>query len=298
MNIFITGGTGFIGSYLRTMLLQEGHFLTVVTRSPKKYESEKAKNQQFVSWDDDLITEMNKADAVINLAGASIFGQRWTEEVKNRIYESRIESTRQIVNAIKKADAPPSVLVSGSAAGYYGDRGEDVLDESAPAGDDFLAQVCVDWEKEARKVEEAGVRLTIPRIGIVLQQGGGALEQMVTPFKLGVGGPVGSGDQYFPWIHMHDLCRAFLFAVEEEEIEGAFNLNAPHPVTMRTFADELANQLHRPSLFRVPEFVLQLVLGDAAAPITNSLRLQPKKLQQSGFRFQYEYVTEALAEIF
>ncbi len=119
---------------------------------------------------------------------------------------------------------------------------------------------------------------------------------MLTPFKLGVGGPVGSGDQYFPWIHMHDLCRAFLFAIEEEGLEGAFNLNAPHPVTMRTFADELANQLHRPSLFRVPEFVLQLVLGDAAAPITNSLRLQPKKLQQAGFRFQYEYVTEALAD--
>ena len=297
MNIFISGGTGFIGSYLRTILLQEGHFLTVVTRNPEKYEDEKAKNQQFVSWDDDLVREMNKTDAVINLAGASIFGQRWTKEVKDRIYESRIESTRQIVNAIKKADAPPSVLVSGSAAGYYGDRGDEVINESATAGNDFLARVCVDWEKEARKAEDAGARVVIPRIGIVLQQGGGALEQMLTPFKLGLGGPVGSGDQYFPWIHMHDLCRAFLFVIEEETIEGPFNLNAPHPVTMRTFADELANQLHRPSLFRVPEFVLQLVLGDAAAPITNSLRLQPKKLQQNGFQFQYGYVTEALAEI-
>ncbi len=175
MNIFITGGTGFIGSYLRTMLLQEGHFLTIVTRSPAKYESEKAKNQRFISWDDDFVREMNRADGVINLAGASIFGQRWTEEVKDRIYESRIESTRQIVDAIKKADAPPKVLVSGSAAGYYGDRGEEVLDESAPAGDDFLAQVCVDWEKEARKVEETGVRLVTPRIGIVLQHKGAAL---------------------------------------------------------------------------------------------------------------------------
>src|SRR5699024_1815563 len=156
MNIFISGGTGFIGHYLRRMLLQEGHLLTIVTRSPEKYVSETAKNQRFVSWDANLSAEMNSADAVINLAGASIFGQRWRQSVKERIYSSRIESTRMFVNAVKKSEDRPEVFLSASAAGYYGDRGEQVLDESASSGDDFLAQVCVDWEKEAHKVEEAG----------------------------------------------------------------------------------------------------------------------------------------------
>jgi uncharacterized protein (TIGR01777 family) len=297
MQIFISGGTGFVGSYLRTMLLQQGHLLTLVTRHPEKYSSETAKNQQFVSWEGDLIAEMEKADAVINLAGSSIFGQRWTDEVKQRIYDSRMESTRQIVDAINDAEHPPGTFISASAAGYYGDRGEDVLDESASAGDDFLANVCVDWEKEAQKVTQAATRLAIPRIGIVLQDNGGAMQQMITPFKCFVGGPVGSGDQYFPWIHMHDLCRAMLFAIEEEQMEGPFNLNAPNPVTMRTFADELGAQLRRPSFMKVPEFALQLILGDAAAPITNSLRLQPKKLQQLGFKFQYSHLTGALVDI-
>ncbi|HLR25096.1 MAG TPA: TIGR01777 family oxidoreductase [Fodinibius sp.] len=297
MNIFISGGTGFIGSYLRRMLLQEGHLLTIVTRSPEKYASETAKNQQFISWDADLAEQMKQTDAVINLAGASIFGQRWTQSVKERIYSSRIESTKILVDAVKKTGNRPEVFLSGSAAGYYGDRGEQVLDESASSGDDFLAQVCVDWEKEAHKVEEAGVRLAIPRTGIVLEENGGAMEQMLLPFKLCVGGPVGSGRQYFPWIHMHDLCRAFLFAIGNSNFSGAFNVNAPNPVTMRAFADLLGNQLHRPSFFRVPEALLQLVLGDAAAPITNSLRLQPKKLQQYDFEFQYPQLSGALADI-
>lgn len=297
MKIFISGGTGFIGGYLRTMLLQQGHLLTVVTRHPEEYASETAKNQQFVSWETDLTAEMEQADAAVNLAGSSIFGQRWTEEVKRRIRQSRIQSTRQLVDAISGAEQKPSVFISASAAGYYGDRGEQVLDESAEAGDDYLARVCVDWEAEARKLDHPEVRLAIPRFGIVLQQEGGALAQMLMPFKLGVGGPVGSGEQFFPWIHMHDLCRAILFAIEEEQVEGPFNLAAPNPVTMRAFADELAARLHRPALFRVPEFILQLVLGEAAAPIINSLRLQPKKLQQLGFEFQYPHLSGALEDI-
>lgn len=297
MNIFISGGTGFIGSYLRIMLLQEGHLLTAITRSPDDYESETAHNQKFVSWDDDLVAEMEQADAVINLAGASIFGQRWNEEVKERIYSSRIKSTRQIVQAIKGAEDPPAVMVSASGANYYEAKGDEVLDESAEPGDNFLTKVCLDWEKEARNVTEAGVRLAISRIGVVLQEDGGALDQMLTPFKLFVGGPIGSGDQYFPWIHMHDLCRGLYFAIQEEKMKGPFNLNAPNPVTMRAFADELGAQLNRPSFFRVPEFALQLAIGEAATLITESLRMQPKKLQQNGFEFQYNYLTEALGDI-
>lgn len=297
MNIFLTGATGFIGSYLRTILLRKGYLLTIVTRNPEKYESETAQNQRFVSWEDDLTAEMENADVAINMAGSSIFGQRWTDEVKHEIYSSRIESTNRVVDAVKAADNPPSVLVSTSAAGYYGDRGDLVLDESAEAGDDFLARVCNAWESAAQKVRGEGVRLVIPRFGIVLEKEGGAMKQMLPAFRFFVGGPVGSGDQYFPWIHMHDLCRGIVYLIEHEEMEGAVNLNAPNPVTMRHFADELAEQLHRPSILKVPEFALKIVLGEAAIPIVNSLRLQPKKLQQHGFDFRFNNIREALGDI-
>lgn len=297
MNILITGGTGFIGSELRDMLLQKGHYLTIITRSPKAYEDEKAKNQQFISWEDDLRAAMEKADAVINLAGASIFGQRWTEEVKRKILDSRVKSTRKLVQAAGDVENPPEIMISASAVGYYGDRDDDILTEDEPAGNGFLSKVCKEWESAAREVEEYGVRLAIPRIGIVLETGGGAMQQMLTPFKMGVGGPIGSGDQYFPWIHMYDLCRGLIYPLENEVIKGAYNLSAPNPVTMEEFADKLGEVLNRPSFFRVPEFALNLVLGEAAEPILDSLRVQPKKLQQAGFEFKFQYLKEALAEI-
>ncbi len=297
MNILLTGATGFIGSYLRQMLLRQGHLLTIVTRSPEEYENEKAKNQQFVSWDDDLAEEMNQVDAVINLAGASIFGRRWTDEVKEQIHSSRIESTQTIVAAIEQADDRPSVMISVSGSDYYGDRGDTLLDESMEPGDGFLARVCIDWEEAAQPVTDLGVRLAIPRIAVVLEKDGGALEQMLPPFQFFVGGPLGSGDQYFPWIHMYDLCRAIVFAIEKDNFEGPFNLSAPNPTTMREFASQLATQLRRPSLFKVPESVLKLVLGEAANPILTSKRLQPKKLQQHGFEFRYGYLQEAISDI-
>jgi|SRR5699024_8405558 len=297
MNIVISGGTGFIGGHLRRKLLQEGHYLTVITRFPEDYANVAAENQQFISWDAELADKMEQADAVINLAGTSIFGSRWTQSVKDRLYSSRIESTRKMVEAIKKAENPPEVFLSGSAAGYYGNRGEEQLTETNSSGDDFLVQLCIDWEEEAQKVSEAGVRLVTSRTGIVLEQGGGALDQMLLPFKLFVGGPVGSGQQYFPWIHMRDLCRAFCFAMNNQDFSGPFNVSAPHPVTMRTFAEALGDRLGRPSFFRVPEWLLQLGLGDAAAPITNSLRMQPEKLVESGFEFKYPYLSDALIDI-
>ncbi|MGM0546959.1 MAG: TIGR01777 family oxidoreductase [Bacteroidota bacterium] len=297
MNILITGGTGFIGSYLRNMLLREGHFLAIVSRNPNEYGDETAKNQQFVSWDDNLAAQMEKADAVINLAGSSIFGKRWTKEVKQKIYSSRIESTRQLVEAIQSASNRPKVMISASGADYYEPSGDQVLNESAPAGESFLSKVCVDWEAAAEPVTELGVRLATPRIGVVLEEDGGALHQMLLPFKLFVGGPIGSGQQYFPWIHMLDLCRGLVYPIENEEMAGAYNLNAPNPVTMNEFAEELASQLHRPSLFRVPEFALDIILGEAANPVITSKRMQPQKLQQHGFDFRFPYLRQALGDI-
>lgn len=297
MNILITGGTGFIGSQLCSMLLRDGHYLTIITRSPKHYSNEQAKNQQFISWEADLVSAMNKADAVINLAGENIFGQRWTDEVKKRIYDSRIENTNQLVEAIKHAEEQPGVMVSASAAGYYGGRGADVLDEQEPSGEGFLATVCVDWENAARPVEEAGVRLAIPRLGIVLEKGGGALQKMLPPFKFFVGGPIGRGTQFVPWIHRHDLCRGLLFAIENKDFSGVYNLNAPHPVTMETLAEAIGDTLNRPSAFRVPEVVLNTVMGEAAQPILESLRVQPKHLQEAGFEFRFPYIHEALSDI-
>ncbi len=297
-HILITGGTGFIGQELRMLLLQQGHYLTIITRNPKKYKDEAAKNQQFISWEDDLVAAMNEADAVIHLAGEGIFNQRWNEEVKERIYNSRIDSTRQLVEAMGKVESKPEVFVSASASGIYGNRGDEVLDETSSTDpEDFLAKVCIDWEAEAQKATEFGVRVANPRIGIVLEKNGGALEKMVPPFQFGLGGPVGDGKQFMSWIHRTDLCKALIFPLEQEDLSGAYNVCAPNPVDMNEFAETLASVINRPNLFRVPKFALQVMYGEGAKPIMDSIRMQPKALQVQKFEFRFEEVEEALADI-
>lgn len=297
MNILISGGTGFIGTELREHFLRKGDFLTIITRSPEKYASETARNQTFIDWDSNLSSAMEEVDVVINLVGESIFGKPWTDEVKRRLYSSRIENTTRLVEAIERADDRPELFISASGVNYYGDHGDKVLDEGEPAGDKFLSQLCVDWEKAALPVEGLDVRLVIFRNGIVLEKGGGAFQYMLPIFKLGLGGPLGNGSQYFPWIHMLDVCRAVEFVIEHEEVSGPCNLNAPNPVTMNDFADSLGEVLNRPTFFRVPEFALNLVLGEAAQPLLESLRTQPKRLQQAGFEFRFNSLKEALIEI-
>ncbi|MTI89017.1 MAG: TIGR01777 family protein [Balneolaceae bacterium] len=297
MNILITGGTGFIGDELRTILLKDRHSLIIVTRNPQKYKDEAAKNQEFISWDDDLTEAMENTDAVINLAGESIFGQRWTEEVKDRIMSSRVESTRKLVDAMREANEKPKVFVSASASGIYGDNADEVLDEDSETANDFLADVCKRWESESLKATEFGVRVVNPRIGIVLEKGGGALEKMIPPFSFFVGGPVGHGKQYMSWVHRTDLCNALIYPIDHEQLEGPYNVSAPNPATMNEFAAVLGNVMNRPSMFRVPAFVLEMVYGEAAKPIMDSIRMQPKRLQISGFDFRYEELEEALADI-
>lgn len=297
MQILITGGTGFVGTELRNMLLKEGHLLTVITRSPGKYASESANNQRFIGWDSELAAAMEDTDVVINLAGESIFGQRWTDEVKQRIRSSRIDITNRLVEAIGAAQNAPDLMVSVSGVDYYGDKGAEIIDEDESAGNTFLAEVCRDWEGAAMEATRYGTRVALARLGVVLETGGGALQQMIPPFRFFIGGPVGSGDQFIPWIHMTDACRGFMFPMNHPHFEGPYNLCAPNPVTMNELADAIGEVLHRPSMFRVPEPVLKLVLGEAAQPVLDSHRVQPKKLQKREFDFQFEHVREALADI-
>lgn len=297
MNILITGGTGFIGEELRTLLLKKGHNLVIVTRSPKEYEDENAKNQRFIAWDDDLVTAVNNVDAVINLAGENIFAWRWTPEKKERILNSRIRVTTQLVEAMAKAENKPKVFISASGASIYGDRGDDILNESETASNDFLANVCVKWESESRKASEFGIRVVNPRIGVVLEEEGGALEKMIPPFQFFVGGPIGSGDQYMSWIHRSDLCRSFIFALENQQLKGAYNACSPNPVTMDEFSKTLGAVMNRPAIFKVPEFAINLVMGEVAKTVTDSIRMQPANLQKAGFEFRFEELEEALADI-
>lgn len=292
----MTGGTGFVGSYLRAELLKQGNYLTIVTRSPEAYKSEQAKNQKFITLDE-VSDVMESIDVVINLAGENLFGQRWTESVKKKIYDSRISITRALVDAVRASNKRPDVFISASGINYYEPAGDDVITEDSKAADDFLAKVCKDWENEAKKARDLGVRVVISRFGIVLELGGGVIEKMKLPFSLFVGGSIGPGTQYLSWIHMKDLCNAIVFAIENEEINAVFNATAPEPVTMNEFASAMGSVMNRPSLFRVPEFVLDIALGEAATPVVSSLNVQPKVLQKAGFEFEYEDVETALGDI-
>lgn len=294
----MSGGTGFVGSYLCKELLKRGHFISVVTRSPEKYSEEQSKNLKYIGWDEDLSYAMEEAEVVYNLAGENLFGKRWTSSVKKSIYDSRIETTKKLVDAMTRSANKPDLFVSISAVGIYGDQGNKLLDESTEPADDFLARVCIRWEEEAQKASKLGVRVVNPRLGIVFEKDGGFIQIMKLPFLLFVGGPIGDGNQFFPWIHMNDVVRALIFPMEHEELSGPYNVNAPEPATMNELANAMGNVLNRPSFFRVPAFAMRTLLGEAADPALASLNVQPKVLQISGFEFQYEDVEEALADIF
>ena len=254
---------------------------------------------KFSPWDatkdDAPVDSLAGADAVIHLAGEPV-AQRWNADVKRRIRESRSMGTRHLVQAIGKLDRRPRVLVSASASGYYGDRGEEVLTESSAAGGDFLADICQEWELEARAAEALGVRVAIVRIGLVLGKDGGALKQMLTPFRLGVGGRLGSGQQWMPWIHVDDLIEMFVFALESG-VTGPLNGAAPRPVRNAEFTVELARTLHRPAIFPVPRFALNLMFGEMAGIVFASQRMVPRASQAAGFLFKFVELRAALAEL-
>jgi uncharacterized protein (TIGR01777 family) len=297
MKIFISGGTGFVGTTLVRYLLDIGHSV-IATGSSSTHESVDHENFLFISadttkkgpWQDSL----NNVDALINLAGRTIFN-RWSERYKKEMYNSRILTTRNLVEAIP--DNKEVVLCSTSAVGYYGDRGEEILKEDAVPGNDFLATVSMDWEKEAFLAEEKGARVAIMRFGVVLGKNGGALAKMIPAFKSFAGGPVGSGDQWFPWIHMDDLISAMMFIIENQEMKGPVNFCAPNPVRNRDFAKALGKVLGRPSFMKTPSFMIRTLMGEMGTALLGSQRVVPDKLLKNGFEFQYPDIGKALRNL-
>jgi uncharacterized protein (TIGR01777 family) len=277
MTVSVTGASGFIGSRLTQRLQAEGHTTRAISLRAK------------VSSQD-----LAGCDAVVNLAGENI-AQRWTTAAKRSIRESRVNGTRALVAAMR--ENPPRVLVSASAVGYYGSRGDETLTEISEAGSDFLAQICQEWEREAREAEKLGARVALLRFGMVLGGEGGALPRMLPPFKLGVGGRLGSGSQWMPWIHIADLCDLILFALREPAVSGALNATSPNPVINADFTRALAGVLHRPALFHVPAFALKTILGEMAQVLLASQRAVPDRVLHAGFVFQHPEIGAALRDL-
>ena len=300
--IVLTGATGFLGQPLVAALRHGGHQMVVLTRRPRSAEPGAA--VRFVAWNPDgaagpWAAEIDGADAVINLAGESIAGHRWTAEHKRRIRDSRVNATRSIAAAITGAARRPALLINGSAVGYYGSRGDQRLTEESPPGTDFLADVCVQWEEEAARAAITGTRVVCVRTGIVLERDGGALPQMLPPFRVGAGGPVGSGAQYWPWIHRQDWINLVLFLLAHPSASGAVNATAPNPVPNREFARELGRAMHRPALLPTPGFALKLLLGEMAdALLLSGQRALPAKAERLGYAFRFPHLDAALEHLF
>lgn len=299
MKILVTGGTGFVGRRIIPRLIQDGHEVTILTRSARELREVplgvaylRANPTQKGPWQEAI----KDHDAAINLAGASIFA-RWTEAYKMAIRESRLRTTRHLVEGIPAHSRRPFILLSASAVGYYGFAGDEDLTEDSPPGDDFLAQIARDWEEEAMKAKEKGARIVIMRLGIVLGEKGGALSQMIPLFRKYVGGPLGSGHQWFSWVHIQDLCEAIVFLIKHAEISGPVNICTPNPVTNKDLAKALGKALNRPSIIPTPGFLVKWVLGEMASIILKGQKVTPKRLQESGFVFQYREIEQALTNL-
>ncbi|MBK8482416.1 MAG: TIGR01777 family protein [Proteobacteria bacterium] len=296
MKALITGGTGLVGSALLGTLTDA----VVLSRDPAKA-SQRLTSGRVLRWDPAAepapLEALQGIEAVFNLAGEPVANDRWTAEKKRRIRESRIVGTRNLVAGLRHLDRKPEVLVSASAVGYYGDRGDERLDESAPAGEGFLAEVCAEWEREARAAEALGVRVVCVRIGIVLAAGGGALARMLGPFKLGLGGRLGSGKQWMPWIHIDDLIGVLLHASRRQDLRGVLNAVSPQPVTNADFTRALGRALHRPAFLSVPKAALRIALGELSEILMASQRALPHVAERSGYLFQHPALEGALAAV-
>lgn len=292
MKVLITGASGLIGKALQKAFRDKGWEMLLASRG-------EAKSAEHIQWSvEDGFTDTEKLegiDAVVHLAGESISALRWTDEKKKAIRDSRVLGTRNVVDAISKLKSRPKVLVSASAIGFYGERGDEELTESSAAGDTFLADVSKEWEAESRRAEDAGIRTVLLRTGIVLSKDGGALGTMLLPFKLGVGGVIGSGKQWMSWISLDDHIDAIIFAIENENLRGAVNSVSPHPVTNEEFTKAMGDVLYRPTFIPLPEFAVSMLLGEMGdALLLASTKVLPKRLEDAGFEFKYPELKPAL----
>ncbi|MGJ5673253.1 MAG: thylakoid membrane protein ThyD [Nostochopsis sp.] len=304
MKLAVSGATGFVGSRLVEQLHKDGNRVLVLTRNiahaQKVFPNLAFPNVEIIaytptvsgSWQDAIAT----CDGVVNLTGEPISEGRWTTQRKQEILNSRKLTTQKMVETIAKANPKPSVLVNASAIGYYGTSETATFDETSSSGNDFLAQVCQAWEAEATKVTESGVRVVILRFGIVLGLGG-ALGKMITPFKLFAGGPIGSGKQWFSWIHIDDLVNLIIQALTKSEMSGVYNATAPHPILMSELSTTMGKVMHRPSWLPVPNFAIEALLGDGAIVVLEGQKVLPKRTIESGFNFQYPDLQPALETI-
>lgn len=294
--IVLAGGSGFLGAQLRSRLERDGHRVLNLTRSPR------AGRAGDVAWQPDgtagtLASHLEGTEAVVNLAGENIAGNFWSEGRKAQLRNSRLLATRTLVRAIGACTVPPKTLVSSSAVGYYGPHGSETVTERTAPGADFLAQLCIDWEQEARAVVSPATRLAVVRTGLVLGADGGALKKMLLPFKLGLGASLGSGDQYMPWIHESDWVAMVTWLISESRAIGAFNAAAPVPVTNRDFTRTLGRVVRRPAVFNAPAFVLKIALGEMADMLLTGQRVLPAAAQELGFQFAYRELEPALRSL-
>lgn len=287
MRVLVTGGTGLVGRPACDALRAAGHDVTVVSREPGRVPA------RAIGWDA-LRAAMPETDAIVNLAGESLAGGRWTAARKAEIRRSRIEGTRALVQAIAAAEARPAVLVTASAVGYYGDRGDAPLDEAAAPGGGFLARLCVEWEAEARRAEELGLRVARLRFGMVLAPDGGAVAAMLLPFRAGLGGPLGGGKQWVSWVHRDDVVSLIVEALASDAYAGAVNVTAPNPVTNRDFVRALGRAVHRPAFLPAPGFALRLLLGETADMLLTGQRVLPAVAQRAGHAWRQPELPAAL----
>lgn len=295
--VLITGASGFVGKNLSLFFLSRGDMVTGLGTSGTHPFSDTYENFSWISADTTIAGDWQRAvsesDIVINLAGRNIF-RFWTKKYKKAIYDSRILTTRNIVDALEKGKQRK--ILSASAVGIYGDQGSVMLDETSLYGDSFLSNVCVDWEKEALKAAEKEIQVCIMRLGVVLGREG-ALAKMIPAFKMFAGGPLGSGEQWFPWIHIEDLVQAVSLLADNKDSEGVFNFTSPNPLKQKDFARSLGRILKRPAIVPAPAFIVKLIMGELGAAFLESQRAVPEKLKQSGFRFEFEDLDVALADI-
>jgi len=299
--IAITGASGLIGTSLVRKLYERGDNIYIITRGKSKTGNDLSRYGTIIQFDFKSPHKISQVisgfDAVIHLAGASISGKRWSDEYKSIILKSRVNSTKVMVEVISKAKTKPKLFLTASAVGYYGNRGEETITEKSSKGNGFLAEVCNAWEEEANKIQKYDIRNVIVRIGIVLSKDGGALKKMVLPFKFFVGGILGSGRQYLPWVHIDDVVSIITEAIDKSEYSGVFNSVSPNPVKMSEFSKTIGKVLKRPSIFRVPEFLLKNIMGEAAELVIGGQKALPEKLLQTGYRFKFENLKDALDDV-